>query len=58
MLPFLGKLLVLPANIRLDWKAFAGANTLAYLALLSATKKLYNIDTRCHLKHSEFQQTF
>ncbi len=36
---FLGKLLVLPANVRLDWKVFAGANTLAYLASSSATKK-------------------
>jgi hypothetical protein len=37
---FLGKLLVLPANVRLDWKVIARyKNTLAYLASLSATKK-------------------
>ncbi len=36
---FLGKLLVLPANVRLDWKVFARHNTLAYLASSSATKK-------------------
>jgi hypothetical protein len=37
---FLGKLLVLPANVRLDWKkSLPGTNTLAYLASLSATKE-------------------
>jgi hypothetical protein len=39
---FLGKLLVLPEKVRLDWKVFArlpGINTLAYLASLSATKE-------------------
>jgi hypothetical protein len=36
---FLGMLLVLPANVRLDWKGIARTNTLAYLALSSATKK-------------------
>jgi hypothetical protein len=36
---FLGKLLVLPANVKLDWKVFTGANTRAYLASLSATNK-------------------
>ncbi len=30
--PFLGKLLVFPANVRLDWKVIASKNTLAYLA--------------------------
>jgi hypothetical protein len=34
---FLSKLLVLPANVRLDWKMIT--NTLAYLASSSATKK-------------------
>ncbi len=29
---FLGKLLVFPANVRLDWKVIASTNTLAYLA--------------------------
>ncbi len=35
---FLGKLLVLPANVRLDWKVI-GTNTLAYFASPSASKK-------------------
>jgi hypothetical protein len=33
---FLGKLLVLPTNVRLDWKVIARYNTLAYLAASSA----------------------
>jgi hypothetical protein len=33
---FLGKLLLLPANVRLDWKV---THTLAYLASSSATKE-------------------
>ncbi len=36
---FLGKLLVLPANIRLDWNVLPGPNTLAYLASSVSTKK-------------------
>jgi len=36
---FLGKLLVLPGNVRLDWRGFLGTNTLAYLASSSATKE-------------------
>jgi hypothetical protein len=36
---FLGKLLVLPANVRLDWKVLPDTNTLAYLTSSSATKK-------------------
>ncbi len=48
---FLGKLLVFPANVRLDWKVIAGTNTLAHLALSTATKEIfYNIDTRNSLK--------
>jgi hypothetical protein len=35
----LGKLLVLPANVKLDWKVIAVSNTLAYLAHSSATKE-------------------
>jgi len=35
----LGKLLVLPANVRLDWKIIASTNALAYLAASSATKE-------------------
>ena len=46
----LGKLLVFPPNVRLDWKVIASTNTLAYLASLTVTKekKFYNIDTRSH----------
>ncbi len=36
---FLGKLLVLPANVRLDWKVIASSSTLAYLAWLLLTKE-------------------
>jgi hypothetical protein len=36
---FLSKLLVLPANVRLDWKVIPPTNTLAYLASSSAMKK-------------------
>jgi hypothetical protein len=36
---FLGKLLVLPANVRLDWLVIPDTNTLAYLALSSAMKE-------------------
>jgi len=35
----MGKLLVLPANVRLDWKVIASANTLAYLASSTVTKE-------------------
>jgi hypothetical protein len=34
-----GRLLALPANIRLGWKGFTGKNALAYLAPSSVTKK-------------------
>ncbi len=36
---FLGKLLVFPANVRLDWKVIASTNTLAYLASLPVMKE-------------------
>jgi hypothetical protein len=36
---FLGKLLVFPANVRLDWKVTASTNTLAYLASSTVTKE-------------------
>ncbi len=36
---FLGKLLVFPANVTLDWKMIASTNTLAYLALSTVTKE-------------------
>jgi hypothetical protein len=44
---FLGKLLVFPENVRLNWKGIASTNTLAYSASLTVTKEksFYNIDT-------------
>ncbi len=36
---FLGKLLVLPANVRLDWKVIARYKHSSLLGLASATKK-------------------
>ena len=40
---FLGKLLVSPAKVILDWKVIARSNTLAYLALSSAKKEKSSI---------------
>ncbi len=37
----LGKLLVLPANVRLDWKVIGSAITLAYLASLTVKKEIF-----------------
>ncbi len=44
---FLGKLLVLPANVRLDWKVIARYkhSSLFGLILSNEEKKFYNIDT-------------
>ncbi len=36
---FLGKLLVFPPNVRLDWKVIASTNTLAYLASSTVTNE-------------------
>jgi hypothetical protein len=36
---FLGKLLMFPENVRLDWKVIASTNTLAYLASSTVTKE-------------------
>jgi hypothetical protein len=36
---FLGKLLVFPENVRLDWKVIASTNTLAYSASSTVTKE-------------------
>jgi hypothetical protein len=35
----MGKVLVLPAIVRLDWKVIASTNTLAYLASSTVTKE-------------------
>ncbi len=45
---FIGKLLVLPANVRLDWKVFAGYkhSSLFGLVVSNKGKKFYNIDNR------------
>ncbi len=45
---FLGKLLVLPANVRLDWKVIARYkhSNLFGLIISDEGKKFYNIDTR------------
>jgi hypothetical protein len=44
---FLGKLLVLPAKVRLDWKVFARHkhSSLFGLVVSNKEKKFYNIDT-------------
>jgi len=45
---FLGKLLVLPANVRLDWKVISRYkhSNLLGLVISNEGKKFYNIDTR------------
>ena len=45
---FLGKLLVLPANVRLDWKVIAmfKHSSLFGLVISNEEKKLYDIDSR------------
>jgi hypothetical protein len=45
---FLGKLLVLPANVRLDWKVIARYKHSSLLGLVISDegKKFYKIDTR------------
>jgi hypothetical protein len=52
---FLGKLLVLPANVRLNWKGIAWYkhSSLFGLDVSNKGKKFYNIDTRC-----QFYKTF
>jgi hypothetical protein len=46
---FLGKLLVLPEDVRLDWKVFAWRKHSSFFGLVisNGEKKFYNIDTRC-----------
>jgi hypothetical protein len=45
---FLGKLLVLPTNVRQDWKVFARCklSSLFGLVVSNEEKKLFNIDSR------------
>jgi hypothetical protein len=44
---FLGKLLVLPANVRLNWKVIASYKHASLFGLIDSDegKKFYNIDT-------------
>ena len=42
---FLGKLLVLTANVRLGWKGFLGINALVYSSCLSATTTIKSLKT-------------
>ncbi len=53
---FLGKLLVLPANVRLDWKVIARYkhSSLFGLVICNKEKKFYNIDTWCQCYKSYF----
>jgi len=46
---FLGKLLALPANVRLDWKVIVRYkhSSLFGLVISNEGKKFYNIDTWC-----------
>jgi hypothetical protein len=46
---FLGKILVLPANVRLDWKVIARYKHSSLLGLVfcNEEKKFYNIDIWC-----------
>ncbi len=48
---FLGKLLVLPANARLNWKEIARykLSSLFGLIISDEEKKFYNIDTRWNI---------
>jgi len=59
MLPSLGKLLVLPANVRLDWKVFARCKHSSLLGLVSnfEGKKFYNIVTWCQ-RYKTFFSSF
>jgi hypothetical protein len=54
---FLGKLLVLPANVRLDWKEIASyeLSSLFGLIINNEGKKFYNIDTREYLLQGKAQ---
>ncbi len=52
---FLGKLLVLPTKVKLDWKVIVRYkhSILFGLIICSEEKKLYNIDARCQ-RHKTF----
>jgi hypothetical protein len=50
---YLGKLLVLPANVRLDWKVIARykQSSLFGLVISNKEKKFHNVATRRPLEH-------
>jgi hypothetical protein len=52
---FLSKLLVFPANVRLDWKVIACYKHSSLFGLINSDKgkKFYNIDTWCQ-RHQTF----
>jgi hypothetical protein len=53
---FLGKLLVLPENVILDWKVIARYKHISLLGLVVSNegKKFYNIDTWCQRRLNFF----
>ncbi len=53
---FLGKLLVLPANVRLDWKVIARHKHSGLFGLIISNegKEFYNIDTWTYLSDASF----
>ncbi len=53
---FLGKLLVLSANVRLDWKVIFGYKHSSLFGLIISKKgnKLFNIDTRDRIQNISF----
>jgi hypothetical protein len=53
---FLGKLLVFPPNVRLDWKVIAGYKRSSLFGLIDSDerKKFYNIATRCQCHKTFF----
>ena len=55
---FLGKLLVLPANSRLDWKVIARYKHSSFFGLIISNKgkKFYNIDTRIESVDAKFRE--
>jgi len=57
---FLDKLLVFPANVRLDWKGIARYKHSSLFALIDSDegKKFYNIDTRTPMTKKEGEAGF
>jgi hypothetical protein len=55
---FLGKLLVSPANVRLDWKVIASYKHSSLFVLIDSDegKKFYDIDTWCQSYKTFYRQ--